>query len=161
MASLRQDSNGNFRARRRLPDDVREEYGRRFGPRLEAKFFARATVGSHKARQMFREWDAAQETSPPSARSVPAKASHSHPNKLVRSRGQMFVQRDHARPPTFDRAGFRRNHQGWYSLPGCYVLLAELRYLYFRRCHRATPLTLANETKDFTKVSWTQKRCPQ
>jgi hypothetical protein len=57
MVGLRQDSNGNFRARKRLPDDVREEYGRRYGPRREAKFFAHATVGPHKARQMFREWD--------------------------------------------------------------------------------------------------------
>jgi hypothetical protein len=27
MVSLRQDSNGNFIARKRLPEDVREEYG--------------------------------------------------------------------------------------------------------------------------------------
>jgi hypothetical protein len=28
MASLTQDSKGNYKARKRLPDDEREEYGR-------------------------------------------------------------------------------------------------------------------------------------
>jgi integrase len=58
MVRLRQDSNGNFVARKRLPDDVRDEYGRRHGPRFEAKFTARANVGAHVAKQKFREWDA-------------------------------------------------------------------------------------------------------
>jgi integrase len=58
MVSLRQDRNGNFRARKRLPDDVREEYGRRFGQKLEAKFFASAKNGAAEARQLFRDWDA-------------------------------------------------------------------------------------------------------
>jgi hypothetical protein len=44
MVSLRQDSNGNFIARKRLPEDVREEYGRRYGARHEAKFSASARV---------------------------------------------------------------------------------------------------------------------
>jgi hypothetical protein len=57
MATLRQDTRGNFSARKRLPDDVREEYGRRFGQRLEAKFSAPAKVGAHAARQMFRDWE--------------------------------------------------------------------------------------------------------
>src|ERR1700722_16957006 len=57
MVTLRQDTRGNFSARKRLPDDVREEYGRRFGQRLEAKFFAPASVGAHAARQMFRDWE--------------------------------------------------------------------------------------------------------
>ena len=38
MVMLRQDDKGNFNARKRLPDDVREEYGRRHGQRFEAKF---------------------------------------------------------------------------------------------------------------------------
>ncbi|MDE2284328.1 MAG: hypothetical protein KGK33_06910 [Hyphomicrobiales bacterium] len=58
MATLRQDANGNFRSRVRLPDQVREEYGRLYGPRVEAKFFAPASVGLHGAKQKFREWEA-------------------------------------------------------------------------------------------------------
>ena len=58
MVKLRQDTNGNFIARKRLPDDVREEYGRRYGARLEAKFSARASVGVDAAKQKFRKWDA-------------------------------------------------------------------------------------------------------
>ena len=56
--SLRQDTNGNFRARKRLPDDVREEYGQRYGQRREAKFFAFAKSGTAAARQLFRDWEA-------------------------------------------------------------------------------------------------------
>jgi hypothetical protein len=58
MVNLRQDRHGNYIARKRIPDDVREEYGRRFNARYEAKFFARASVGAHVAKQKFREWDA-------------------------------------------------------------------------------------------------------
>jgi hypothetical protein len=57
MVTLRQDTKGNFSARKRLPDDVREEYGQRYGQRLEAKFSAPAKVGAHAARQMFRDWE--------------------------------------------------------------------------------------------------------
>jgi hypothetical protein len=57
MVSLRQDTKGNFSARKRLPNDVREEYGRRHGARFEAKFSAPATVGAHAAKQMFRDWE--------------------------------------------------------------------------------------------------------
>jgi integrase len=58
MVKLRQDSNGNYIARKRLPDDVRDEYGQRHGARYEAKFSAPATLGAHVAKQKFREWDA-------------------------------------------------------------------------------------------------------
>ncbi len=58
MVKLRQDSKGTYSARKRLPDDVREEYGRRHGPRLEAKFSAPASTGIQAAKQLFREWDA-------------------------------------------------------------------------------------------------------
>jgi hypothetical protein len=58
MVQLRQDSNGNYTARKRLPDDVREQYGRVHGARLEAKFSAPARVGSAVAKQRFREWEA-------------------------------------------------------------------------------------------------------
>ena len=56
MVTLRQDSNGNYGARKRLPDDVREEYGRLYGPRLEAKFFASAATKPHVAKQLFNDW---------------------------------------------------------------------------------------------------------
>jgi two-component system, cell cycle response regulator DivK len=58
MVRLRQDRNGNYIARKRLPDDVREEYGRLHKARFEAKFFAHASVGASAAKQKFREWDA-------------------------------------------------------------------------------------------------------
>jgi hypothetical protein len=57
MVSLRQDTRGNFSARKRLPDDVREEYGRRHGQRFEAKFFAAANAGAAEAKRLFREWE--------------------------------------------------------------------------------------------------------
>jgi hypothetical protein len=49
---------GNFIARKRLPDDVREEYGRRDRAYYEAKFSRPASIGPHVAKQEFREWDA-------------------------------------------------------------------------------------------------------
>jgi hypothetical protein len=56
MVSLRRDSNGSFIARKRLPDDVREEYGRLYGARFEAKFSARAGLGKQVAQQKFHQW---------------------------------------------------------------------------------------------------------
>jgi integrase len=56
MVTLRQDSRGNFVSRKRLPDAVREEYGRLYGARFEAKFFARASVGKQVALRKYREW---------------------------------------------------------------------------------------------------------
>jgi hypothetical protein len=58
MVKLRQDSTGKYIARKRLPDDVREEYGRRHKAHHEAKFSAPASDGPHVAKQKFREWDA-------------------------------------------------------------------------------------------------------
>jgi integrase len=58
MVKLRQDSTGKYLARKRLPDDVREEYGRRYKAHHEAKFSAPANDGPHVAKQKFREWDA-------------------------------------------------------------------------------------------------------
>jgi len=57
MVGLRQDTKGNFSARKRLPDDVREEYGLRHGQRFEAKFFAAADTGAAEAKRLFREWE--------------------------------------------------------------------------------------------------------
>jgi hypothetical protein len=56
MVRLQQDSNGNYRARKRLPDDVRAGYGRLYGARYEAKFFAPKTIKSHEAKRLFGEW---------------------------------------------------------------------------------------------------------
>jgi hypothetical protein len=56
MVSLQQDSNGNYSARKRLPNDVRKEYGRLYGARFEAKFSARASLGKQIAQQKFHQW---------------------------------------------------------------------------------------------------------
>jgi hypothetical protein len=56
MVRLRQDSRGNFIARKRLPDALREEYGQLYGARVEAKFFARASLGKQIAQQRFHQW---------------------------------------------------------------------------------------------------------
>jgi integrase len=58
MVKLRQDSKGTYSARKRLPDEVREQYARLYGARLEAKFSAPARIGSDAAKQKFREWEA-------------------------------------------------------------------------------------------------------
>ena len=58
MVKLRRDSRGNYSSRRCIPDDVRAEYARLYGPRCEVKFSAPARVGSAEARRRFREWDA-------------------------------------------------------------------------------------------------------
>jgi integrase len=56
MVTLRQDSRGNYSARKRLPDDVREEYGRLYRAHHEAKFSARASLGKLIAQQKFHQW---------------------------------------------------------------------------------------------------------
>jgi hypothetical protein len=56
MVRLRQDGVGNYVARKRLPDDVREEYGRLYGAHHEAKFSAPKSTKSHEAKQRFGEW---------------------------------------------------------------------------------------------------------
>jgi len=58
MVNLRQDGNGKYIARKRLPEDVREEYGRRYKAYHEAKFSRPASIGPRVAMQEFREWDA-------------------------------------------------------------------------------------------------------
>ena len=56
MPRLAQDTKGNYRARKRLPDDVREEYGRLYGPSLEARFSAPASTKPHVAKQRYGDW---------------------------------------------------------------------------------------------------------
>jgi integrase len=58
MASLRQDNRGNYVSRKKLPVDVREEYGRLFGQRHEAKFFRSASTDRREALRQFSEWSA-------------------------------------------------------------------------------------------------------
>ncbi len=57
MVKLRQNSAGNYTARKRLPRDVQEEYGRLYGAHVEAKFSAPASVGLDVAKQQFRDWE--------------------------------------------------------------------------------------------------------
>ena len=54
MVKLRQNSAANYTARKRLPHDVQEEYGRLHGARHEAKFSAPASIGVDAAKQKFR-----------------------------------------------------------------------------------------------------------
>ena len=56
MPTLAKDNRGNYRARKRLPDDVREDYGRLYGPRREAKFSAPASTKPQVAKQRFNDW---------------------------------------------------------------------------------------------------------
>jgi hypothetical protein len=63
MASLRQDGRGNYVSRRKLPIDVRDEYGRLFGQRHEAKFFRPASTEKREAQRQFSEWSAGAQNS--------------------------------------------------------------------------------------------------
>jgi hypothetical protein len=56
MVSLGQDDKGNYKAKKRLPDDIREDYGRLYGQRLVAKFHRPASTKPNVARQEFNEW---------------------------------------------------------------------------------------------------------
>jgi hypothetical protein len=58
MASFRQDSRGNYVSRKKLPVDVRDDYGRLFGQRHEAKFFRHASTDRREAQRQFSEWSA-------------------------------------------------------------------------------------------------------
>jgi hypothetical protein len=58
MASLRQDSRGNYVSRKKLPNDIRDEYGRLFGQRHEAKFFRPASTDKREAQRQFSAWSA-------------------------------------------------------------------------------------------------------
>lgn len=59
---LRQNSSGSYGARKRLPEDVREEYGRLYGPRYEAKFSVPARTERQDAERRFHEWKAEVDT---------------------------------------------------------------------------------------------------
>jgi hypothetical protein len=55
MVKPRQDARGNLTARKRLPDDVRDEFKRLYGQSHEVKFFAPAALGRNEALQVPRE----------------------------------------------------------------------------------------------------------
>lgn len=61
MVTLTRDDKGGWHARKRIPDAVREDYGRQHGQRHEVKFFAEAGTPAHEARQLFGEWQAETE----------------------------------------------------------------------------------------------------
>jgi integrase len=56
MVGLKRNDNGSWSARKRIPDDVRDEYAALHGPRLEAKFFAPIGTTAPIAKQQFSEW---------------------------------------------------------------------------------------------------------
>jgi integrase len=58
MVKLRKDSRGNYVARKRLPDDVRQDYGRLYGQSHEVKFHAPASTKRQDAERQFHEWEA-------------------------------------------------------------------------------------------------------
>jgi integrase len=62
MSSLNKTKSGTYSSRKRIPQDVRDEYGRLYGPRHEAKrtFPASLTVSEAKARHA--EWSSEIET---------------------------------------------------------------------------------------------------
>jgi integrase len=47
---------GALRARKRIPNAVRDEYARLYGVRHEAKFYASADTPTHEQRRLFSEW---------------------------------------------------------------------------------------------------------
>ena len=56
MVKLRRDTRGNYVARKRLPDDVKEEYGRQYGACFEAKKTRPASTERKQAERLFHEW---------------------------------------------------------------------------------------------------------
>jgi hypothetical protein len=56
MVSLLQDSKGNYRARKRLPEDVREEYARQYRAGFEAKKTWPASTPRKVVERLFHEW---------------------------------------------------------------------------------------------------------
>jgi len=56
MVRLRQDRRGNYVDRKRLPDHIREEYGRLYGPSFEAKLSLPGSTKRREAERLFQEW---------------------------------------------------------------------------------------------------------
>jgi hypothetical protein len=85
MVRLRQDSRANYVARKRLPDHIREEYGRLYGPTFEAKLSLPGNTKRREAERLFHEWLAdveakiANSSRSASARALPSGASRLEP----------------------------------------------------------------------------------
>lgn len=62
MAALNKTANGTWSARKVIPQDVRAEYQRLYGPAWEVKFSAPADVSRHEAKARCGEWIAEVET---------------------------------------------------------------------------------------------------
>jgi integrase len=62
MVSLTRDSNGNYRARKRIPAQVKAEHGRLYDVTAEEKFYRKAEVKDVVAKREFNEWLAEIET---------------------------------------------------------------------------------------------------
>jgi hypothetical protein len=58
MTTLRTASNGDWLARKMIPEDVRDAYKAKFGVKIEARFREPRTTPEGRAKQTFREWDA-------------------------------------------------------------------------------------------------------
>jgi hypothetical protein len=58
MTSLRRAPNGDWFARKMIPEDVRGVYGATFGVRQEARFRVSSSTREPAAKQAFRDWDA-------------------------------------------------------------------------------------------------------
>ena len=108
MVSLGRDSRGNYKARKRLPGDVREEYGRLYGPTLEAKFHAPADTKRQDAERQFHEWEA--ETN---ARIAAIRAERKGEGiPLARQQARALAGEFRARHPVSDREHWQSEHRG-------------------------------------------------
>ena len=58
MTSLRRAGDGDWFARKRIPDDVRAQYEAEHGKRQEERFRCSASTFQGTAAQQFRDWDA-------------------------------------------------------------------------------------------------------
>ena len=56
MVKLERRPSGGYSARKRIPNNVREEYAKRYGPKHEAKFSAPVGTDALEARRLYREW---------------------------------------------------------------------------------------------------------
>ena len=78
MVTLSQDDKGNFKARKRLPADVRENMDVATGSVLRPSSSPQRALDAHAARQMFRDWETeVAGRIDPSAPNVLAKALRS------------------------------------------------------------------------------------
>ena len=92
MVTLRQDTKGNFSARKRLPEDVREEYGEPTGNCFEAKFSAAASKGARLRRGVCFATgrQRSMHVSKPSAHSAPARALSLTPRQARALAGEWY-----------------------------------------------------------------------